>query len=226
MLQPRPRRSCPGTPALLWQQARKGKIKTQIPAWIQRNPSTRLRRAQHQTRGLCWEGEEEHGSCDIGSSLYYFFFPLNQPRVAWRSNIRGYIPQVDVSKTHHPPGSCLPKASSLRQRRKTTSLSATAQLQCVRGVSSGCALLRAGTVQDLPGAMQDPPGVIQDPLGAMQDPLHPAARRQRGLCCPPAPRAAAGGVWVAFRDKGPPATRASTPSDCSLAARAAAKCPL
>lgn len=138
MLQPGPRRSCPGTPALLWQQPRKGKIKTQIRAWRQRNLSARLRRAQHQTRGLCCEGEEEHGSCDIGSALFcvvffllfFFIFPLNQPRVACRSDIQGYIPQVDVSKTHNPPGSCLPKPSSLRQRRKkkNTSLSATAQL--------------------------------------------------------------------------------------------------
>lgn len=89
------------------------------------------------------------------------------------------------------------------------------QQPCARGVSSGCALLRAGTVQD-------PPGVMQDPPGAMQDLLRPAARRQRGLCRPPAPLAAAGGVWVAFRDKSPPATRASTPSDFYLAPRAAA----
>uniref|UniRef100_A0A8B9ETU6 Uncharacterized protein n=1 Tax=Anser cygnoides TaxID=8845 RepID=A0A8B9ETU6_ANSCY len=83
-----------------------------------------------------------------------------------------------------------------------------------------------GAVQDPPGGMQDPPGAMQDPPGAMQDLLCPAARRQRGLCCPPAPLAAANGVWVAFRDKGPPATRASTPSDFSFAPRAAAKCPV
>lgn len=104
MLQPRPRRSCPGTPALLWQQARKGKIKTQIPAWIQRNPSARLRRAQHQTRGLCWEGEEEHGSCDIGSALYFFFFPLKPAKGCLALKYPGI----------HSPGRCFQNTSFSR----------------------------------------------------------------------------------------------------------------